>query len=453
MKRQQIALALGASVVATASLMAANSSERYVYDASGNIIEKQIGTEVTQFDYDGNLLKGSLLDAAQKQYQYDDAGRLVGELEKGQVVRKLNYQFADKVTEVQNNEEITELFYNAEGQLVGTNSAGNLEAFAWDGLAILSRGERAYTNEKHAAGGIPVLIGDSVTVSDFVGTTISIGKESFKCSAFGEGLEEGLFTGKPFSKELDGFVFRYRNYSSDTARWMTCDPLGYPDGSNNYSYVQGDPIHNLDPEGTLTAVGFPKNATKDEEDDVCSSNNVDVIVKAAKMTTTDFRATLVTLITAQNAGLQPSARLTPSTTGPEAGVLLPKLWEIVKWTPGAAGGAEARVSATYNGGALPGGKFHSWVQSVYTNAPLGNHPANQSYLDGAPIAYSGGEANSRDLHDTPSREYSQLKSCGGPLNQVYWVAKANTAIVDGSNKTIQLPKDAGFKYNWTLQEK
>lgn len=249
MKKKKLGLAIGASVAASASLLAATSSERYVYDASGNIIEKQIGDQVTQFDYAGNLLKGSLLNAAQKEYQYDGAGRLVGELEEGQVVRKLDYQFADKVTKVQNREETTELFYNAEGQLVGINSAGNLEALAWDGLAMVSRGAQAYANEEHVVGGVPTLIGNDVSVCDVIGNTLSVGNQSFEASAYGEGLENGLLTGKPFIFEINSFVFNYRNYNNEILRWGAVDPSGFPDGENNYLYVKNSPLTLVDPLG------------------------------------------------------------------------------------------------------------------------------------------------------------------------------------------------------------
>ena len=245
MKKQKLVLALGASVAASTSLLAA-TSERYVYDASGNIVEKQLGDQVTNFDYTGNILKGSSFNAEQKQYRYDEAGRLVGESKGGQIVRELTYQFADKVTKVKNNGESSELFYNAEGQLVGTKSAGKTESFAWDGLALVSRGAKSYTIEEHIVGGVPAMIGNGVTVSDMIGSTLSVGKESYSGTVFGEGLENGLFTGKPFVEELGGFIFKYRNYSPFKIRWTSSDPSGYPDGSNSHIYVKNDPINFFD---------------------------------------------------------------------------------------------------------------------------------------------------------------------------------------------------------------
>lgn len=252
MKKKKLTLALGASFAASASLMGATSSERYVYDASGNIVEKQIGDQVTELSYSGNLLKGSWLDKSERNYQYDDAGRLVVELGNGRVVRELDYEFADKVTKVRNGAKTTELFYNAEGQLVGTNSVGNIKTFVWDGLAIVKQGSQCYANEDTGKIENPVLSNSEVTVSDFIGTTLSIGVCNFKSTAFGEDMQEGMFTGKPYVPALERFVFKYRSYSPVEARWTTPDPLGFPDGLNGFTYVKNNPLILLDLEGLKT---------------------------------------------------------------------------------------------------------------------------------------------------------------------------------------------------------
>ncbi len=48
-----------------------------------------------------------------------------------------------------------------------------------------------------------------------------------------------FFTGKPLVGEL-GYAFLMRNYRSDTGKWQTSDPLGYPDGWNNYAYCNNN---------------------------------------------------------------------------------------------------------------------------------------------------------------------------------------------------------------------
>ena len=45
-----------------------------------------------------------------------------------------------------------------------------------------------------------------------------------------------FFTGKPHVGEM-GYVFLFRAYCADQGKWQTSDPLGYPDGWNNFAYV------------------------------------------------------------------------------------------------------------------------------------------------------------------------------------------------------------------------
>lgn len=238
-----------AGILSLAGYASAASGEKYTYDASGNIVEKSIDGKVTRFEYQNNYLKSNDHGIT---YEQDGAGRLISESKNGRTVRKLSYQFGDKVTGVDKMGSTTELFYNAEGQLVGKNSAGQTEAYAWDGLGLVMRGEQAYVNEKHLVGDVPALSNDVVTVSDPIGNTLSTGGKSFHSTAFGEGLEEVFLTGKPFVADLDSFVFKHRNYIADQGRWTTTDPLGFPDGQNSYSYVLGDPIGNYDKLGLTT---------------------------------------------------------------------------------------------------------------------------------------------------------------------------------------------------------
>lgn len=247
MKQKHIAGAgLGLFVLATNVGAEAVGFEKYVYDSAGNIIEKTIDGQVTRFDFNGNTPESS---SSGRAFRHDDAGRLVEEFRDGRLVRSICYRYGDKVTLVQSGVEETEFFYNAEGQLVGLGSRDCSEAFAWDGLGLVLRGERTFANEDHMAGGVPVITSREVTVADPLGTTLSVGETTFDSTAFGEGLEAGLFTGKPHVNGLDGFVFNCRNYSSEMVRWTTPDPSGFPDNANNYSYVGGDPVGYLDPTG------------------------------------------------------------------------------------------------------------------------------------------------------------------------------------------------------------
>jgi RHS repeat-associated protein len=114
------------------------------------------------------------------------------------------------------------------------------------------RKNQTFANEEHVVGGVPTIAGNEVIVSDYLGSTLNLGENGIESTAFGEGLETGFFTGKPFFEELESFVFKHRNYISNKAKWSTMDPSGFPDGSNSLAYVP-DPLKQVDPLGTRAA--------------------------------------------------------------------------------------------------------------------------------------------------------------------------------------------------------
>ena len=48
--------------------------------------------------------------------------------------------------------------------------------------------------------------------------------------------QEVFFTGKPYLEETGQYLFLYRHYDPELARWTTADPSGFPDGANNIAY-------------------------------------------------------------------------------------------------------------------------------------------------------------------------------------------------------------------------
>lgn len=239
MKRRHIAVAsIGLSVLSSLAAAEIVGHEKYAYDTTGNVVEKEIGGKLTRFYYKGNILQSDSLGTT---YLHDDAGRLHGEVRSGQVDRKYSYQYGDKVILARSNGATTKFLYNAEGHLVGKTNEKGMEAFAWDGLGIVLSGSHSYAGENHLTGGVPAMRNGEVVVSDYLGTTLSVGKTGLEATVFGEGLEQGFFTGKPFIKELGSFVFKYRNYSPENLCWTSLDPSGFPDGPNGYLYVSNNP--------------------------------------------------------------------------------------------------------------------------------------------------------------------------------------------------------------------
>ena len=228
-----------AGILSFAGYASADSfgSEKYTYDGSGNIVEKSINGQITKLSYEVSNKVTSTASAAEgnELITYDAADRPISyKNASGQTTRQLSYGYADKVLKTDGADGKAELFYNAEGQLVAKEVAGTLTSYTWDDNVIAAEGTVPFLNEDHISGGIPVMTGNhDVVVSDYLGNTLSQGDSQLNCTAYGEGLEQGRYTGKSFVKELGSYVFKHRLYSPETLRWNTKDPLGYPDGINN----------------------------------------------------------------------------------------------------------------------------------------------------------------------------------------------------------------------------
>ena len=107
------------------------------------------------------------------------------------------------------------------------------------------------TNEPYVTGGNPVIAGSrqgagaKVLFNDILGTSQGAANgekySAIKRDSFGEVLDNSVdgdydyFTGKPMVEGL-GYAFLFRSYQAGLGKWTTSDPLGYPDGWNNFAY-------------------------------------------------------------------------------------------------------------------------------------------------------------------------------------------------------------------------
>lgn len=242
--------------------------ERYAYDPAGNILSKTVNGVTTTYRYDrANQLVSSETEGKVTKYAYDAAGRLVKEGNKS-----YTYAWLDKLVSVSEAGKVSANFsYHFDGQIAGVTyadgavrrpavEAGTLREpvpqtpgglpVPYDGTELL--------NEPAVTGGNPVLSGDKVLFNDMLGNTLGVkGKDAYqpiKMTAFGESDNvDAFFTGKPLVGEL-GYAFLFRNYRPEQGKWQTADPLGYPDGWNNFAYVNNWVIFSVDPLGTVIVV-------------------------------------------------------------------------------------------------------------------------------------------------------------------------------------------------------
>ena len=201
--------------------------------------------------------------------------------------RSMSYGYGDKVLETKNQNIKAGFYYNAEGQMVGKTTQFKTSIYSWDGNVLAADDLTVFTNEAHVTGGVPIMASDqNVMISDYLGNTLSSGNTQFTSSAYGEGLEQGRFTGKAFLKELGEFVFQHRNYSAETLRWTVTDPSGFPDGKNNFLYVHGDPLTSFDSRGLDTNWIFNGEVTNNTN---CSGTNGWTIIISADADTIELK--------------------------------------------------------------------------------------------------------------------------------------------------------------------
>ena len=213
-----------------------------------------VNGQTTTFAYDeaNQLVSKTLPDGTTVTFGYDAAGRLVREGD-----RHYAYGWLDKVLAVTgaDGETLAAYAYGLDGQLASATVGGATEEFLWDGLALVRRGATGYLNEPHANGGSPLLSsGGAILFNDLLGSTLGTlgGNGEYRAvslTAFGDTEDAGaFFTGKPKVDGL-GYAFLLRSYRPDHGKWLTADPLGYPDGWNQMAYCNNWVIDCFDRKG------------------------------------------------------------------------------------------------------------------------------------------------------------------------------------------------------------
>ena len=247
--------------------------EHYRYDGVGNLLLKVLNGARYTYTYDAaHQLKSMEASDGLHTYDYDTAGRLIAEYLNGKAVVRYHYGYLDKVIAVERDGATTRYLYDAEGNLATKiYPDGRHENYAWDGMALILKGDTVYINEPHASGGLPIAsTTNGVTTYhsyDALGTSIADYDEAgnpikrYESTAYGEGTIQddttgsARFTGKLYDTEMAAYIFPFRNYDPVIVRWRSSDPIGFPDGPNNHYYA-AVPTMQIDPWGLYTIKGL-----------------------------------------------------------------------------------------------------------------------------------------------------------------------------------------------------
>jgi RHS repeat-associated protein len=227
----------------------------YVYDNNDRLLTETNGSKVTTSTYDNNgnnLTRGdgssqttntwdiehrliqSITDASSTQYQYEPNGVRVSSKTAGVETRYLvdsNRPHAQVMME-----------YDVNGNSIVDYTYG---------ISLISQQRSSVTAFYHADG-----LGSTRFLTDSLGTVT----DAYVYDAYGNTLSSSgttvnnyLYTGEQFDKNLGEYYLRARYYNPSQGRFTGRDPfegmLEEPLSLNKYGYVHGNPINNTDPTG------------------------------------------------------------------------------------------------------------------------------------------------------------------------------------------------------------
>ena len=214
----------------------------YTYDADGNLIRTQSGSDVTTYSYDPNDRLIAVTSGASSQtYTYDALGNMVASTNNGIVTRNV----VDPI---------------GLGNVVGQyDSTGNVITRYDYGIGLISQiassGNSVYYDFD--------AIGTTAGVSNASGLYIS----AYSSAPFGE--TSSSQNSQPFEfvgqwgviSEPNSLSYMdARFYDSATGRFLSEDPLGPAGGADNlYCYAGNDPVILIDPSGLSTITEVLKN--------------------------------------------------------------------------------------------------------------------------------------------------------------------------------------------------
>jgi RHS repeat-associated protein len=206
----------------------------YVYDSDGQLILKQNSKESTSYSYDtfGNLKEVILSNNDKITYLYNANNQRTVKLINNEIVEKylwLNLTTLLAIYDKDNN--LISRFYYADDRVP---------------YKVKHNNQIYYLSYNHQ--------GSLKAITDTTGQTI----KSVIHSVYGNIINDTDpnlnipigFAGGLYDKDTKLTKFGYRDYDSNTGKWITKDPIDFDGGSLNlYGYVLNDPVNLVDAEG------------------------------------------------------------------------------------------------------------------------------------------------------------------------------------------------------------
>jgi RHS repeat-associated protein len=209
----------------------------FIYDASGNTVQKTQAGTITHFRYDPeNRMTAAEDDSGTPigQYYYDPFGRRLWKDVDGQ---RTYFLYADEGV-------VAEL--DATGNTIRTYGYKPDSAWGTDPIYQKSNNEYTFYENDH--------LGTPQQLTDVAGSTLWEARyRSFgEAQVLNDAVENSLrLPGQYADSEIGLYYNNLRYYDAAVGRYVTSDPIGLRGGLNTYRYARANPLRFIDPLGLL----------------------------------------------------------------------------------------------------------------------------------------------------------------------------------------------------------
>jgi len=221
----------------TYSVATTGTSEKYEYDATGNLrfVKQPSGTVIREYRWDQqNRLVKELHGTHESAYEYDGASRRW------------------RITEKENGTQTKQETFVWCGARICQKRASNGSTVvrSYFGQGFEESGPTKYFYTRDHLGSVREVVGSDGTT---VASQLSYDPWG-KSSESGSGaLSDFTYTGHYYDRPTGLTLAPYRGYDPGLGRWLSRDLLGLAGGLNLYGYVDNDPANALDPLGLSSA--------------------------------------------------------------------------------------------------------------------------------------------------------------------------------------------------------
>lgn len=208
------------------------------------------------------------------EYEYDANGNLTKDGKRG-ITTAMTYNILDLVEQISVNSKTVKYQYAADGEKLvtdmGTEKTVYAGAFEYDGSGVVVRVGTGVGQILREVVNTTAVYRYQYYLQDRLGNTRVVVNETGDTLqrsdylAYGMQIQYGnttknkyLYEGKELQTEMGWLDFGARMYDPTIGRWHAPDPMNQ--FATPYSYVGGDPINMIDPDG-MFARGCPPNCT------------------------------------------------------------------------------------------------------------------------------------------------------------------------------------------------